>query len=102
LKKILILAGILSLVVAFAVGAQVGGGNITMKTSFGPVIFSHENHAAKGLSCQSCHPEHYLNVEGHKTVTMKEMEDNKSCGLCHNDGKRAFTVKANCNTCHKK
>ncbi len=100
MKKILILAGILSLVASLDIGAAVGGGNITMKTSFGPVIFSHENHAAKGLSCQSCHPEHYLNVESHKTVTMKEMEDNKSCGLCH-DGKKAFTVKANCNTCHK-
>jgi c(7)-type cytochrome triheme protein len=100
LKKILILACVLALAGSFAVGAQVGGGNISMKTSFGPVIFSHDKHAAKGLSCQGCHPEPYQNVENHKTVTMKEMEDNKSCGLCHN-GKQAFTVKADCNKCHK-
>ena len=100
MKKILILACIMFLVASLAVSAQIGGGNITMKTSFGPVKFSHDKHASKGLSCQGCHPEHYLNVENHKTVTMKEMEDNKSCGLCHND-KQAFTVKANCNKCHK-
>lgn len=100
MKKIFILAGILCLVASLAIGAAIGGGNITMKTSFGPVIFSHDKHAAKGLSCQGCHPELYQNVENHKTVTMKEMEDSKSCGLCHND-KQAFTVKANCNKCHK-
>jgi c(7)-type cytochrome triheme protein len=100
LKKILLFAGILFLAASFAVGATVGGGSITMKTSFGPVVFSHESHVARGLNCQSCHPEPYLTVEQHKTVTMKEMEDRKSCGLCH-DGKQAFSVKGSCNSCHR-
>jgi c(7)-type cytochrome triheme protein len=32
---------------------------------------------------------------------MDEMEKGKSCGACH-DGKTAFTVKENCDTCHHK
>lgn len=101
MKKIMIFLLILVVVCSFAVGARVGGGDISTKTSYGPVIFSHEKHAAKGLSCQQCHPELYMTVDQHKTVSMKEMEKGSSCGLCH-DGKQAFTVKANCNTCHKK
>jgi len=30
-----------------------------------------------------------------KRFTMKQMEEGKSCGACH-DGKGAFTVSANC------
>lgn len=101
MKKILLFSVILVVVCSFAVVAMVGGGDITMKTSFGPVMFSHDKHAAKELSCQQCHPELYVTGDQHKVVTMKEMGKGASCGLCHN-GKQAFTVTANCNTCHKK
>jgi c(7)-type cytochrome triheme protein len=32
---------------------------------------------------------------------MKAMEQGKSCGACHN-GKVAFSVKENCESCHTK
>jgi c(7)-type cytochrome triheme protein len=32
---------------------------------------------------------------------MKDMEQGKSCGACH-DGKGAFSVKGDCAKCHKK
>ena len=101
MKKILLFSIILVVICSVAVGAVVGGGDITMKSGFGPVIFSHDKHAAKGLSCQQCHPDLYVSGEQHKVVTMKDMEKGASCGLCHND-KKAFTVTANCITCHKK
>ena len=89
------------MVFALTLGAQVGGGDIVMKNSGGDAAFSHERHAGKGLTCEQCHPEPYMTGEKHKTVTMKEMEQGASCGLCHN-GKPVFTVKGNCTTCHKK
>jgi len=101
LKKIAFFSVILVVVCSFAVGAVVGGGDISLKSGFGPAIFSHEKHTAKGLTCQQCHPELYVTGDQHKVVSMKEMEKGASCGLCHN-GKQAFTVTANCNTCHKK
>lgn len=83
--------------VAFAV---VGGGDITMKNEGGDVVFSHDRHVnAAGLSCQDCHTAPYLNSKNHVVVTMKEMEQGKSCGLCHN-GTKAFGVNENCDTCH--
>ncbi len=86
-------------VIAFA---QVGGGDITFKAKAGDVIFSHESHVqAAGLACKECHGKPYLSVAQHKKVTMKEMGTGKSCGTCHN-GKKAFSVKGNCQNCHKK
>jgi c(7)-type cytochrome triheme protein len=101
LKKIIFLSLLSVVFCSYSICAKVGGGDINFKTSYGPAIFSHEKHAEKGLSCQQCHPDPYVTTEQHKIVSMKEMEKGLSCGLCH-DGKRAFTVKANCNTCHKK
>jgi len=101
LKKIIFLSLLSFVLCSFAIGATVGGGDITFKTSYGPALFSHEKHVNKGLSCQQCHPEPYVTAEQRKTASMKDMEKGLSCGLCH-DGKRAFTVKANCSTCHKK
>lgn len=82
--------------------AVVGGGDITMKNKGGDVMFSHEVHVVgASLACTSCHDGLYKTVKKHKKVTMKEMEKGKSCGACHND-KRAFGVKGNCASCHKK
>ena len=90
---------VLSGSVAFA---GVGGGDITINNKGGDTVFSHENHVAgAGLKCQDCHAKLYTNTKQHKTVTMKAMEQGKSCGACHN-GKKAFTVKENCESCHKK
>ena len=85
--------------VAFAV---VGGGDVTMKNKGGEATFSHEAHVdAAGLQCQDCHAKLYTNARQHKAVTMKAMEQGKSCGSCH-DGKEAFSVKENCEKCHRK
>lgn len=82
--------------------AGIGGGDITMKNSGGDTVFSHEVHVeGAGMKCQDCHAKLYTNTKQHKAVTMKAMEQGKSCGACHN-GKKAFSVKENCENCHKK
>jgi len=82
--------------------AVVGGGDVTMKNKGGETTFSHEAHVeAAGLQCQECHAKLYTNAKQHKAVTMKAMGQGKSCGSCH-DGKAAFSVKENCEKCHRK
>jgi c(7)-type cytochrome triheme protein len=65
----------------------------------GDVMFSHNFHTGM-YSCQECHPRLYIPGKGNATVSMAGMEEQKSCGACH-DGKTAFTVKENCEKCHK-
>ena len=67
----------------------------------GKVEFSHFVHLeAVGNNCPSCHNSIYHIVsKNNPAFTMKEMEAGKACGACHN-GKKAFTVKENCSTCH--
>jgi c(7)-type cytochrome triheme protein len=65
----------------------------------GEVTFSHNKHLAKvNNDCHVCHPKIITGRDGR--VTMAQMQDGKTCGACHN-GKKAFTVVGNCNTCHK-
>ncbi|WP_243688202.1 c(7)-type cytochrome triheme domain-containing protein [Geotalea toluenoxydans] len=65
----------------------------------GNVEFSHAFHL-EAYGCKDCHA-HLYSHRGHKkAVTMAEMEKGKSCGACH-DSKTAFTVKENCDRCHK-
>ena len=65
----------------------------------GNVKFSHELHTGI-YKCGECHVKLYLPSAKNKRVTMAEMEAAKSCGACHDD-KSAFTVKENCDRCHK-
>lgn len=65
----------------------------------GNVTFSHANHT-KHYNCSSCHTKVYSTAKAKAKVSMKAMESGSSCGACHN-GKLAFSVKANCATCHK-
>jgi c(7)-type cytochrome triheme protein len=82
--------------------ATVGGGDITLKNRGGDTLFSHEKHVSgMGLACTECHDKLYTNAKQHKKTTMKQMQKGKSCGACH-DGKKAFSVKGHCATCHKK
>ena len=65
----------------------------------GNVKFSHKNHT--GLySCGDCHTPLYQTSRSKVKVSMKDMEQGKSCGSCH-DGKTAFSVKDKCDSCHK-
>ena len=83
--------------------AKVGGGDITftMKGA-APAVFSHDKHVGgAGLKCTDCHAALYTTSAQHKKATMAQMGQGTSCGACHN-GKKAFDVKGNCATCHKK
>jgi c(7)-type cytochrome triheme protein len=83
--------------------AKVGGGDITLKIKHaGDVVFSHDSHVSNaGLKCTDCHASLYMTKEKHRTVTMAQMQTGQSCGACHN-GKKVFSVKEDCNTCHQK
>jgi c(7)-type cytochrome triheme protein len=82
--------------------AAVNGGDITLKSKGGDVIFHHEMQVTgMGLACTECHDKLYTNSKQHKKVSMKEMQKGKSCGACHT-GKKAFSTKGNCARCHKK
>ena len=67
-----------------------GGGNVT---------FSHGFHTGR-YQCGTCHTRLYAISHSKSKVSMKTMEKGRSCGACH-DGKAAFSVKANCASCHK-
>ncbi|HKK02036.1 MAG TPA: cytochrome c3 family protein [Desulfuromonadales bacterium] len=72
---------------------------VTFKApSMGTVTFSHKKHTAM-FGCKQCHSKIFIPGPGNKTFTMAEMDKGEACGACHN-GKTAFTVKANCATCH--
>jgi c(7)-type cytochrome triheme protein len=65
----------------------------------GDVPFSHKFHIGM-YSCSECHTRLYLPGKGNPKVSMSDMEKGKSCGACH-DGSSAFTVKENCDKCHR-
>jgi c(7)-type cytochrome triheme protein len=83
--------------------SRVGGGDITFKIkSAGDVSFSHDSHVSNDeLKCTDCHSSLYTTKEKHRKATMAQMQTGQSCGACHN-GRKAFSVKGNCNTCHQK
>lgn len=84
------------------VTAKVGGGDVVINVErMKSVIFSHDKHVSdSGLQCTQCHDKLYVTREKHRKVTMAQMQRGQSCGACHN-GKKAFDVKGNCETCHK-
>ena len=71
----------------------------------GKVVFDSAVHAGKGLKCADCHtkPKLFEMKKGKDKLTMKDMNEGKFCGACH-DGKKSFSVKApaDCAKCHKK
>ena len=102
MKKLIGFAlGAVMLVPCLAWG-KVGGGDIVFRPGGAAnVTFSHEDHVTKfGVKCRECHYKIYTTVEGHRRATMTDMQQGLSCGACH-DAKRAFTVKASCERCHK-
>ncbi|HEY6873184.1 MAG TPA: cytochrome c3 family protein [Geobacteraceae bacterium] len=74
-------------------------GVITFKNEGGEVKFSHEFHLGM-YKCEDCHTKLFPFKTGVQHVAMGGMEQGKACGACHN-GKDAFTVKENCEKCHK-
>jgi len=70
----------------------------------GKVTFDGKVHADKGLKCADCHQSGIFKMKkGADAITMKDINDGKFCGTCHN-GTKAFSAKdaANCGKCHKK
>lgn len=101
-----IIAAVTACIVLLGVGSAlatvVGGGDITLKNKGGDVMFSHEGHVeVMALACTDCHDKLFSSSKQHKVVTMKLMQQGKSCGACHN-GKKTFSVKGACAKCHKK
>ena len=96
-------ATVILLLLASSGFAKVGGGDVVFPgKQAGKAVFSHDFHVGEaGLSCTECHDRLYVTHKKDKRVTMAEMNKGKSCGACHN-GKKAFSVKGECNRCHKK
>lgn len=66
----------------------------------GDVDFSHDVHTGM-FKCNECHPALFVTAEGKSPkTTMEQMEKGSSCGQCH-EGGTAFSVKENCDKCHK-
>ena len=61
--------------------------------------FSHDKHLAV-YSCTDCHNKLYSAGPDNKRFSMAQMEKGASCGSCH-DGSTVFSVKGDCDTCHK-
>jgi c(7)-type cytochrome triheme protein len=84
--------------------ATLGGGDILFPVSGAAnVLFTHDGHAGTAkIGCKECHYAIYTNRANHKSVSMAEMKNGKSCGACHN-GIRAFSVApaGNCPRCHR-
>ncbi len=104
MKKFLVLTLAVVIVAVAAVAFAVPPTKtLEFESKMGKVTFSGKVHADKGLKCADCHPAVFKMKKGADAMTMKDMNEGKFCGHCHN-GTKAFSVKeaANCAKCHKK
>jgi len=92
----------LSLLAAGLAWAVPKGKTLTWESSRGQVVFSGTAHADRGLTCNDCHKELFKRKHGTARMTMKELNEGKHCGACHN-GKDAFDTasEAGCKRCHR-
>lgn len=69
----------------------------------GKVVFDGKTHADKGLKCNDCHTKIFKMKKGSAEMKMKDINEGKFCGECHN-GTKAFKASdpASCVKCHKK
>jgi len=75
-------------------------GKVTFKTEAGDVTFSHDIHI-QAYKCADCHTKIFPYKAVSQKTTMADMEKGQSCGTCHNKDKDAFSVKGDCEKCHK-
>jgi c(7)-type cytochrome triheme protein len=103
-------AGILAIFAALmlSIGSAMAvpaGKTLEFDNPMGKVTFDGKSHAGTGAKCADCHvkPKLFEMKKGKAKLTMKDMNEGKFCGACH-DGKKAFSVKApaDCKKCHKK
>jgi c(7)-type cytochrome triheme protein len=107
MKKLTVLALAVAVTLALAVSAFAVPSGKTVEfdgKGAGKVVFDGKVHADKGNKCADCHQSGLFKMKkGADTITMKDINDGKFCGACHN-GTKAFSAKdaANCSKCHKK
>jgi c(7)-type cytochrome triheme protein len=106
MKKLLVVAIVVVAAFVLAVSAFAVPSGKTLEfegKGAGKVIFSGKVHADKGLKCADCHPAIFKMKKGADAITMKDINEGKFCGTCHN-GTKAFSSKdpANCAKCHQK
>jgi c(7)-type cytochrome triheme protein len=105
MKKFFVLAlvVVVTFVMAAAAFASMKTVEFPVKGDEGKVTFDGPAHKAKGLNCKDCHPGIFKMQKGGDAITMKDINEGKFCGTCHN-GTKAFSAKdaANCSKCHKK
>jgi c(7)-type cytochrome triheme protein len=75
-------------------------GRVTFKTEAGEATFSHDFHL-QSYKCADCHTKIFPYKAVSLKTSMADMEKGKSCGTCHNKDKDAFSVKGDCEKCHK-
>jgi c(7)-type cytochrome triheme protein len=107
MKKLLVfaLAAVVTFAMAVSAFAVPSGKTVEFDgKGAGKVVFDGKIHAGKGLKCADCHQSGLFKMKkGADTITMKDINDGKFCGSCHN-GTKAFSAKdaANCAKCHMK
>jgi c(7)-type cytochrome triheme protein len=107
MKKLLVIAivVVVSFVLSVSAFAVPAGKTVEFDgKGAGKVVFDGGVHASKGLKCADCHGAGIFKMKkGGDVITMKDINDGKFCGACHN-GTKAFSAKdaANCAKCHKK
>jgi len=72
------------------------------KKNVEPVIFSHKVHMGRGYRCNDCHYKIVPASVNRKPITMRDMDNGKSCGACHGQ-QMVFSTRdvASCERCHK-
>jgi len=103
MRKILILALTLIIAAAFIGSALAVPAGKTVEFEgggAGKVVFDGKKHADAGLKCNDCHTAIFPMKKGTVKITMKEINEGKYCGTCHN-GEKAFKAMA-CKKCHAK
>jgi len=102
MRKILILALTLIIAAAFIGSALAVPAGKTVEFEgggAGKVVFDGKKHADAGLKCNDCHTA-IFQMKREAKITMKEINEGKACGVCHN-GEKAFKAQA-CKKCHEK
>jgi c(7)-type cytochrome triheme protein len=102
MKKMLVLAFTLVVMAAFIGSAMAvpAGKTAEWETSAGKVVFDAKKHADAGNKCNDCHPKVFQMKKDADKITMKDINEGKFCGTCHN-GTKAFKA-TECAKCHTK
>jgi len=107
MKKLLVVAIVVVVSFVFSVSAFAVPAGKTVEfdgKGAGKVVFDGKTHADKGNKCADCHQSGIFKMKkGADAITMKDINEGKFCGSCHN-GTKAFKSSdaANCAKCHKK